>query len=117
MALLLAATRIYGVMSYVVSRRTNEIGIRMSLGASRGSVLALVLKDGMALALVGAASGLVIAFTLGRFMSKVLYAVKPTDPLTFLIVVPALLGVALAATFIPARRAMRIDPVIALRHD
>ena len=116
-ALLLAAIGIYGVMSYVVSRRTNEIGIRMSLGASRSSVLALVLKDGMILALVGAACGLVISFTLGRFMSKVLYAVKPNDPLTYLIVVPALLAVALAATLLPARRATRIDPMIALRHD
>jgi ABC-type antimicrobial peptide transport system permease subunit len=116
-ALLLAATGIYGVMSYIVSRRTNEIGIRMSLGASTTDVLRLVVKDGMALALIGAATGLVIALALSRYMSTLLYGVRATDPVIFGVVTVSLLAVALAGTCIPARRAMRIDPVIALRHD
>jgi putative ABC transport system permease protein len=116
-ALLLAATGVYGVMSYAVSRRTNEIGIRMALGATSQNVLGLVLKNGMTLTLVGAGVGLVVALSLAQFMSKLLFGVKPTDPLTFALVVFVLLGVSLLATCIPARRATRIDPMVALRHD
>ena len=116
-ALVLAATGVYGVMSYAVSRRTNEIGIRMALGASSRSVLGLVLKHGMGLTLAGAGTGLVVALFLAQFMSKLLFGIRPTDPLTFVMVVVVLLLVSLAATCIPARRATQIDPMVALRHD
>jgi len=116
-ALTLAAVGIYGVMSYSVSRRTNEIGIRMSLGASRADVLALVLKQGMAHTLAGAVAGLAGAALVARFMEKLLYGVKPYDPATYA-VVPLVLGAAaLLATYIPARRATRMDPLVALRHE
>jgi predicted permease len=116
-ALVLAAVGIYGVMSYSVSRRTHEIGIRVSLGASRGSVLALIMRQGLALALVGSAVGIVAAFLLARFMTKLLYGIPPTDPVTFVCVAGLLIAVALAACYVPARRAMRVDPMIALRHE
>lgn len=116
-ALLLAAIGIYGVMSYIVSRRTNEIGIRMSLGASTRHILGLIVKEGMMLALMGTAAGLLISLALARFMAKLLYGVKPTDPATFALVLLALLGVALAGTLVPARRATRIEPLLALRNE
>ena len=116
-ALTLAAVGIYGVMSYSVSRRTHEIGIRMSLGASRADVLALVLRQGMALTLAGAVAGLAGAALVARFMEKLLYGVKPYDPATY-VLVPVVLGAAaLMATYIPARRATRTDPLVALRHE
>ena len=114
-ALVLAAVGIYGVMSYAVARRTHEIGIRISLGASRGNVLLLIIRQGLTLALVGSAVGLVSAFMLARLMTKLLYGVAPTDPATFAGVAALLIAVALLACYIPARRAMRIDPVIAMR--
>jgi predicted permease len=116
-ALVMAAVGIYGVMSYSVSRRTHEIGIRISLGASRKDVFRLVVRQGMMLALVGSAAGITGALLLSRFLSKVLYGVPATDPLTFAGVVLLLAGVALLANYIPARRAMRVDPMIALRYE
>jgi len=114
-ALLLAAIGIYGVMSYAVTRRTHELGIRASLGASRVEIVALVLRQGMKLAAVGMAGGLIAALVLTRFLSGLLYGVRPADPATLGCVALLLGGVALLASYIPARRATRVDPVVALR--
>ena len=116
-ALVLAAVGIYGVMSYSVSRRTHEIGLRMALGARPGDVMRVVVGQAMVLALVGACAGFVGALALGRFMSSFLYGVRPSDPLTFLAMSLILGAVALMASYIPARRATRIDPLLALRHE
>ena len=116
-AALLSAIGIYGVMSYAVSKRTREIGVRMALGADPRSVLRLVVGQGMAVAFAGAGLGLVGAFLLTRLMASLLYGVRPGDPLTFAAVAAALLLVALAASWIPARRAARIDPMQALRAE
>ncbi len=116
-ALILAAVGIYGVISYSVSRRTHEIGIRMALGATRGKVVRLVVGQGMALALAGAGVGLVGALGLTRLMSGLLYGVRPTDTVTFLAVPLVLGGVAFAASYIPARRVARTDPMAALRSE
>ena len=117
LALILSSVGIYGVISYLVARRTQEIGIRMALGADRLDVVRLVLRNGMKLAALGVAIGLVGARLLTRLMANMLYSVSPTDPLTFLAISALLLLVALTACCIPARRAMRVDPVIALRCD
>jgi putative ABC transport system permease protein len=116
-ALAMAAVGIYGVMSYTVSRRTHEIGIRVSLGASHGDILLLVVRQAMALAATGLIIGVAGALLLSHLMSKLLYGVLPTDPATFASVAILLMIVALVASYIPARRAMRVDPMIALRHD
>jgi len=116
-ALLLAAVGIYGVMSYSVSRRTHEIGIRISLGASRADVLQMVVRQGMAQALAGTAAGVAGALLLSRLMAGMLYGVRPTDPVTFAGVGIVLGLAALAATCVPARNATRIDPMAALRHE
>jgi putative ABC transport system permease protein len=116
-AVLLAAVGIYGVMSYSVSRRTNEIGIRMALGAQPAEVRRLVVGQGMVLALAGAALGMVGALGLTRLMSGLLYGVRASDPATFLAACGFLVAVALAASYFPARRASRINPLAALRHE
>jgi putative ABC transport system permease protein len=117
LALLLAAIGIYGVMSYSVAQRTHEIGIRQALGAAPRDVLGLVLKQAIVLSLMGIAIGLGASALLTRFMTSLLYEISPGDPVTFTIIPVILLGVALAASFVPARRATRVDPMVALRHE
>ncbi len=116
-ALLLAGLGIYGVISYMVIERTREIGIRLALGAERRTVLRMVLRQGMGLTVAGAAVGLVCALVVSRVMAGVLYGVEPTDPVTFAAVAAVLIAVALFACYVPAQRAIRIDPMIALRQE
>jgi ABC-type antimicrobial peptide transport system permease subunit len=116
-AALLAAIGIYGLMSYAIHQRTREFGIRLALGADARAVRRLILRDGLRLALTGIASGLVLSFALTRVLSGSLFAVSPHDPLVFASVPLLLMLIALAATWLPARRITRLDPVIALRRE
>jgi putative ABC transport system permease protein len=116
-ALLLSAIGIYGLIHYFVEQRTNEIGVRMALGARYGDVVTLVMRQGLTLAGYGITVGLLAALGMARLFSSLLYGVGSNDPLTFVVAPVILLGVAVLACWIPARRAARIDPVNALRHD
>jgi putative ABC transport system permease protein len=117
LALILAAVGIYGAMAYAVNQRTHEIGIRTALGAQRRDVLRLVMRDGAKIALFGIAIGIAGAIALTRLMTSLLFEVKPTDPEVFAVVAIVLAIVALAACYVPTRRAMRVDPMVALRHE
>jgi putative ABC transport system permease protein len=116
-AVLLAAVGIYGVMSYSVSERTHEIGIRMALGAHRSDVLGLIGKLWLKLTFIGVAIGIALALGVARLISSFLFGVKPTDPLTYAVVAVGLAAVALLACYIPARRAIKVDPLVALRYE
>lgn len=116
-ALLLAVVGIFGVMSDLVGRRTQEIGVRMALGASHGNVLRMILGEGLRVVLIGIGLGLIEALLLGRLVKSLLFGIQPADPLTFLSSAILLTIVALAACYVPARRAMRVDPMVALRHE
>jgi putative ABC transport system permease protein len=117
LAVLLTAIGIFGMIAYSVSQRTREFGLRMALGSERGEVLVLVMKDGMTLAAVGMAAGWLVAAGFARTMSGMLYQVSPTDPAAFMGAVLLLAVVAGCACFLPAWRATRVDPMVALRHE
>ena len=116
-ALVLGAVGVYGVISYAVSQRTREIGIRMALGATASDIRRLGLRHGLSIGLVGGVLGLALAFALGRTIEAVLHGVSPTDPLTSAAIAGVILGVVLLASYVPARRATRVEPTAALRAD
>jgi ABC-type antimicrobial peptide transport system permease subunit len=116
-ALLLACIGLYGVMSYATTRRTQEIGVRLALGASQSEVMQLTLKQGLRLVMVGVAVGLLSAITVTRAMKTMLFDLSATDPVTYVVLTPLLTAVALLACYLPARRAMKVDPLIALRRE
>ncbi len=117
LALVLSSVGIYGVISYLTGQRTHEIGVRVALGASSSDVLRMVLGEGMRITLIGVAIGLAAAFGLTRLITTIIYGVGATDPITFAAVAILLSAIALFACYIPARRAMRVDPMIALRYE
>jgi ABC-type antimicrobial peptide transport system permease subunit len=117
LALLLTAIGLYGVMAYVVTLRTHEIGIRMALGAQRSSILRLVMRDAAIVLAAGIAAGLLGAIWITRLVKGLLFALTPNDPVTMALAIAAMVMVAFVATYIPARRAMRVDPMVALRYE
>jgi putative ABC transport system permease protein len=117
LALILAAVGLYGGLSYTVAQRRHEIGIRVALGAQPRDIVRMVLGEGLLLALIGIAIGVGGALALTRFLRSLLFEIKPTDPVTFVGIASLLVLVALAACYVPARRAMRVDPMIALRYE
>jgi ABC-type antimicrobial peptide transport system permease subunit len=116
-AVLLAMAGMYGVMAYSVTRRTNEIGVRMAVGASQKSVLRLVLGQGLLTAVVGVFVGLIVSFAVTRTLGSLLFGISPADPLTFAVVSLLLVAVAMLASYLPARRASKVDPMVALRYE
>ena len=116
-ALFLAGIGLYGVMAFSVSRRTQEVGVRMALGAQRGDVLGLILRQGLLQLGVGLFFGLALAALLSRMLQIVLFQVEPRDPVIFLVIALALLAIGLLASYMPTRRATRVDPVAALRYE
>jgi putative ABC transport system permease protein len=116
-AMILASIGIYGVMSYSVTQRTHELGVRIALGAQSRQILKLVVVNGMALAAIGMALGLIVSFALTRLMKGFLFGVSATDPLTFIVIPSLLMTIALLACWIPARRATKVDPMMALRYQ
>jgi len=116
----LASFGLYGVLAYSVSRRTHEIGIRMALGADRGKVLKMILRQGMSLTLIGIVLGLGAAYVLTKYLeslTSMLFGVQPTDPLTYAVMAALLITVSLIACLVPARRATKVDPVVSLRYE
>ena len=116
-AVVLASLGLFGTLSYRVAQRTREIGVRVALGATLRDVVAPVLRQGLVLAIIGCGAGLAGAFALTRLIANLLYGVTASDPVTFVAVSGLLLGVALLASWLPARRAMRVDPIVALRSE
>jgi len=117
LALALAAVGLYGLVAYSVTQRTNEIGIRMALGAKQSDVLRMIVLQGMKLAISGLAIGIGISLAFGRFLASMLYGVKPADPVTLVLGSMGLVGVTLVSNYIPARRAAKVDPIVALRYE
>src|SRR5262249_3919465 len=117
LALIIACIGIYGLLSYQVARRTQEIGIRLALGAQRADVLRIVMRQGAALAVLGTLIGVTASFGLTRYLQSFLFGVKPNDPLTMIAVPVLLITVALLASYLPARRAAKVDPMVALRYE
>ena len=117
MGLLLGSIGLYGVISYTVGQRTKELGLRIAMGAEPGSVTGMVLRQGLVLAVVGVGVGAVTAVGATRLMQAILFGVSPVDPLTYGVVAAGLMAIALLATWIPARRAARVDPMVALRTE
>lgn len=117
LAIVLVCIGLYGIMAYAVSARTNEIGIRIALGAQRSGVLWLVLRQSLLLVVIGVAVGVPVVFAAGKWIASLLFGVKPADPVALALAIALMFVVGIFACYIPARRAMRVDPMVALRHE